>query len=188
MGQFCSIYVVHFLWNCCGMGPNNLRSTLVQLFAWCRQATSHYLRHCWPISVSSYDITREWLINTVIRIRMFLSKSHWDVFKLSNKTCGCHFRDQPVLVIHHFICISEKSLWLSWSKFILVAAIFPVAICNYHDTKSFTGFEAVTFSLVEKNIMWPWRNSSYDFKFIVLSSFGSGVYFRTEFLYGIWNN
>ena len=28
------------------------KSTLVQVMAWCRQATSHYLSQCWPISVS----------------------------------------------------------------------------------------------------------------------------------------
>ena len=33
-------------------------STLVQLMAWCRQATSHYLNQCWPRSMWSYGITR----------------------------------------------------------------------------------------------------------------------------------
>ena len=28
-------------------------STLVQVMAWCRQATSHYLSQCWPRSVAS---------------------------------------------------------------------------------------------------------------------------------------
>ena len=27
--------------------------TLVQVMAWCRQATSHYLSHCWPRSMAS---------------------------------------------------------------------------------------------------------------------------------------
>ena len=29
------------------------QSTLVQIMAWCRQATSHYLSQCWPRSLSS---------------------------------------------------------------------------------------------------------------------------------------
>ena len=33
-------------------------STLVQVMAWCRQATSHYLSQCWPRSLSPYDVTR----------------------------------------------------------------------------------------------------------------------------------
>ena len=39
-------------------------STLVQVMAWCRQATSHYLSQCWPRSMSSNDVTRpQWVNN-----------------------------------------------------------------------------------------------------------------------------
>ena len=34
------------------------KSTLVQVMAWCRQATSHYLSQCWPISMFLYGITK----------------------------------------------------------------------------------------------------------------------------------
>ena len=38
------------------------KSTLVQVMAWCRQATSHYLSQYWPCSLSPYGITRpEWV-------------------------------------------------------------------------------------------------------------------------------
>ena len=38
------------------------KSTLVQVMAWCRQATSHYLNQCWPWSPTSYGITRpQWV-------------------------------------------------------------------------------------------------------------------------------
>ena len=38
------------------------QSTLVQLIAWCRQATSHYLSQCWPRSLSPYGVTRpQWV-------------------------------------------------------------------------------------------------------------------------------
>ena len=37
-------------------------STLVQVMAWCRQATSHYLSQCWPSSLSPYGDTRpQWV-------------------------------------------------------------------------------------------------------------------------------
>ena len=36
----------------------NDKSTLVQVMAWCHQATSHYLNHCWPRSMSPYGVTR----------------------------------------------------------------------------------------------------------------------------------
>ena len=34
------------------------KSILVQVMAWCRQATSDYLSQCWPRSLSPYDVTR----------------------------------------------------------------------------------------------------------------------------------
>ena len=39
------------------------KSTLVQVMAWCRQATSHYLSQCWPRSLSPYGITRPQWVN-----------------------------------------------------------------------------------------------------------------------------
>ena len=39
------------------------KSTLVQVMAWCRQATRHYLNQCWPRSMSPYDITRPQWVN-----------------------------------------------------------------------------------------------------------------------------
>ena len=36
----------------------NDKSTLVQVIAWCRQATSHYLNQCWPRSPTLYGVTR----------------------------------------------------------------------------------------------------------------------------------
>ena len=36
--------------------------TLVQVMAWCRQATSHYLNQCWPRSPTPYGVTRpQWV-------------------------------------------------------------------------------------------------------------------------------
>ena len=34
------------------------QSTLVQVMAWCRQATSHYLSQCWLRSLSPYGVAR----------------------------------------------------------------------------------------------------------------------------------
>ena len=34
------------------------KSILVQVMAWCCQATSHYLSQCWPRSLSPYGITK----------------------------------------------------------------------------------------------------------------------------------
>ena len=41
------------------------QSTLVQVMAWCRQATSHYLNQCWPKSPPPYGVTRpQWVKGT----------------------------------------------------------------------------------------------------------------------------
>ena len=45
------------------LDPTDDKSTLVQVMAWCRQATSHYLSQCWPRSMSPYGVTRpQWVI------------------------------------------------------------------------------------------------------------------------------
>ena len=41
------------------------KSTLVQIMAWCRHATSHYLSQCWPRSMSPYDVTRPQWVNSL---------------------------------------------------------------------------------------------------------------------------
>ena len=60
------------------------QSTLVQVMAWCRQATSHYLSQCWPRSLSPYGVTRpQWkcqdyfyvkweYLNTMQKIKNYL--------------------------------------------------------------------------------------------------------------------
>ena len=40
------------------LGFTDDESTLVQVMAWCRQATSHYLSQCWPRSMSPNGVTR----------------------------------------------------------------------------------------------------------------------------------
>ena len=43
------------------------QSTLVQVMAWCRQATSHYLSQYWPRSVSPHGVTRpQWVKATLM--------------------------------------------------------------------------------------------------------------------------
>ena len=47
--------------------PTGNKSTLVQVMAWCRQATSHYLSQCWHRSLSPYGVTRpHWVKDKVL--------------------------------------------------------------------------------------------------------------------------
>ena len=51
-----------------GWTPQELidgKSTLIQVMAWCRQATSHYLNQCWPRSVSPCGVTRPRWVNVL---------------------------------------------------------------------------------------------------------------------------
>ena len=42
---------------------NDEKSTLDQVMAWCRQATSNYLSQCWPRPLLPYDVIRpQWVI------------------------------------------------------------------------------------------------------------------------------
>ena len=40
------------------------KSTLIQVMAWCHQATSHFLNQCWPRSPKPYGVTRPQWVNT----------------------------------------------------------------------------------------------------------------------------
>ena len=41
------------------------KSTMVQVMAWCRQATIHYLSQCWLSSLSLYGVIRPQWVNTM---------------------------------------------------------------------------------------------------------------------------
>ena len=46
--------------------------TLIEVMAWCHQATCHYLNQCWPSSMSPYSITRpQWVNDDYWLIFMF---------------------------------------------------------------------------------------------------------------------
>ena len=42
------------------------QSTLVQVMAWCRQATSHYRSQCWPRTMSPNGVTRPQWVKIII--------------------------------------------------------------------------------------------------------------------------
>ena len=47
------------------------KSTLVQVMAWCRQATSHYLSQCWPSSMSPYMASPAHIELTFVMLNLF---------------------------------------------------------------------------------------------------------------------
>ena len=50
------------------------KSTVVQVMAWCRQATSHYLSHCWPRSMSPYGVTKPQWVNCRLKWHHMLTQ------------------------------------------------------------------------------------------------------------------
>ena len=52
------------LW-CMPLDLTDDKSTLVQVMAWCHQATSHYLNQCWPRSLPPYGVTRPQRVKSV---------------------------------------------------------------------------------------------------------------------------
>ena len=65
--------------NALGWMPRDLtddKSTLVQVMAWCHQATSHYLSQCWPSSMPQYGVTRPQWVNSLA-----LGRFEWNLDK-----------------------------------------------------------------------------------------------------------
>ena len=70
------------------------KSTLVQVMAWCRQATSHYLSQCWPRFMSPYGVTGPQWVKGLIPLLIDNSNS-------TDRTCHCHEID------NWYICTVE---------------------------------------------------------------------------------
>ena len=50
------------------------KSTLVQIMAWCHQATSHYLTQCWPRSKLPYGVTKsQWVDSSLAKPHLNLN-------------------------------------------------------------------------------------------------------------------
>ena len=96
------------------------RSTF-QVMAWCRQATSHYLRQYWPRSLSPYGVTGSCLTTAIWRCRKPFSqwqcsfqrklRSHWVKFLRQRRVAIVKQRPDPQR-------ISEKkcTVWMSFTS------------------------------------------------------------------------
>ena len=70
------------------------KSTLVQVMAWCRQATSHYLSQCWPRSLWPYGVTKPQWVNW----------QHHNVWWLSVVLISCYHATLymvPNIILYH---------------------------------------------------------------------------------------
>ena len=70
------------------------KSTLVQVMAWCRQATGHYLNQCCPKSVSPYGVSRpRWVKRCISQDKE--KNSNQEIF------LGCQLDEPYVLPCDH---------------------------------------------------------------------------------------
>ena len=69
------------------------KSTLVQVMAWCRQATSHYLSQCWPRSVLPYGFTRaQWVNKRGPRCKLCSNSSYVSFASIHPHQNGVNFQ------------------------------------------------------------------------------------------------
>ena len=61
---------------------NDDQSPLVQVMAWCRKATSHYLSQCWPRFLSPYGVTRPQWVKILCFLNHTFDLTHvlWNVW------------------------------------------------------------------------------------------------------------
>ena len=98
------------------------KSTLVQVMAWCRQATSHYLSQCWPRSLVPYGVTKPQWVKSVkewykMQMQIYIFSKQFsmqrvnplrpgDIYKLG------HHWFRLWLVTHLVPCHYLKQCWL----------------------------------------------------------------------------
>ena len=135
------------------------QSTLVQVMAWCRQATSHYLSQCWPRYMSPYGVTRpQWVkylygchrgcLNNPIFLNLGLCAECWTHFT-------CHHELWPTSVGHPFSFLSSS--WgltgeKHYQKFTI--AIFRFVLQNFTIPGYFPYFlfDSCLFSLLSSGL------------------------------------
>ena len=104
------------------------KSTLVQVMAWCRQATSHYLNQCWPRSPTPYGVTRpQWVNSTAnVEVKAWMSNDKsdspggWFNIKMSSfQYRKSHCGDKTILrpsYLHNGISYAGKMTFLYWIR------------------------------------------------------------------------
>ena len=109
------------------------KSTLVQVMAWCRQATSHYMSQCWPRSLSPYGVAKPQWVKYWVRMDSCdtFSSTYQDCSVTHSSTyrrvlvwllvsyCGVNTECQSLTII------KKQVLCLSYNISISVYVIFP---------------------------------------------------------------
>ena len=97
-------------------GLTDDKSTMVQVMAWCRQATSHYLNQCWPTSPTSYGVTRSQWVNWKWGTYIWFAWYHWRIwiyesFKFTRNSDMAKLKDH-----NKAMCIFYGVYWTSFTE------------------------------------------------------------------------
>ena len=95
------------------------KSTLVQVMAWCRQATSHYLSQCWPRSMSPNGVTGPQWVNFLNKMDSCYPVVHLTVGWVLDLNFEVAWMKTPSknLVVRSCWCLSLPLMWTwSWYK------------------------------------------------------------------------
>ena len=88
------------------------KSTLVQVMAWCCQATSHYLSQCWPRSMLPLGVTRPQSVNSLSKWGIWQHRSGSTLAQVMACCLAApnHFLNQCWLII-------KSSVAFTWEQF-----------------------------------------------------------------------
>ena len=92
----------------------NNKSTLVQVMAWCRRATSHYLGQCWLRSLSPHGVTRpQWVKSVIFKLLLWIHICSYSYVISLRGMPQNPFDDNPTLVQVMAWCRQAASHYLS---------------------------------------------------------------------------
>ena len=122
------------------------QSTSVQVMAWCRQATSHYLRQCWPRSMSPYGVTR---------LQCVKRNNEFSLLMLQGKILVTPWKTQHILSVEMYKGqhITQVIFMLLVTKQFFTCALWYACAYRHKQGKS-EGFESCDRPIVRKRPIW----------------------------------
>ena len=106
------------------------KSTLVQIMAWCRQATSHYLSQCWHRFMSPYSVTRPQCVKIHQIWRLCLPTelfSMSDIVSPAKSNYSCSRSTCPEIEL----CHKKIDIYFPYPMTVgWLAKIFKVSLCK----------------------------------------------------------
>ena len=86
-----------------------LKSTLIQVMAWCHQAAFHYLNQCWLGSLMTYEATRpQW-----VKLKSFFVTFNWHIDPEAPRGSIWHHRYWTSLAQIMAWCLMAPSHWMN---------------------------------------------------------------------------